>query len=191
MVIWEVSVHAPDTVPTPEQRRAAEELIERSHAAVLAHGWNNHGKARADGFYLMLNDVRHFQKDEFLLDDRVLDPDHPEFLMYYSTPEGMALTGLMFLMRSREERGPQVGGPLTVWHYHRWRRIHCYRDGVILIGLAQRGRGCVEGVGSSRSPEMMHVWLIDRRGGPFATSMHMDPEAVPALLEKRKQERGY
>lgn len=191
MVMWEVSAYPPGATPTPEQQRAAEDLIERSHQAVRAHGWQDHEKALADGFHLMLYDVRHFQNDAFLLDDRVLDPDRPEFLMYQRMPEGMALTGMMFLARSPDERGPQVGGPLTVWHFHHWKRIHCYRDGAILVGQAQRGQGCVEGVGSARSPEMLHVWLIDRPGGSFATSMRVDETSLPGLLAKRKQEQGY
>jgi len=192
MAMWEVSLHPPGTTPTRDERRAAEELIERSHRAVLARGWQDHEQALADGFHLMPHDIRHYQNDEFLLDDRILDPDRPEFLMYYPTPEGMALTGLMLLVRSPDERGPQVGGPLTVWHYHIWRQARCYRDGVINVGVARRdGLGCREAVASHRSPEMLHVWLVDRPGGPFATTMYLEAASVPGLLAKRTQERGY
>jgi hypothetical protein len=38
---------------------------------------------------------------------------------------------------------------------------------------------------------MLHVWLIDRPGGPFATAMRVDSAMIPELLAKRKQERGY
>lgn len=38
---------------------------------------------------------------------------------------------------------------------------------------------------------MLHVWLIDRPGGPFATPMYVEPESLPALLAKRMAERGY
>lgn len=48
--------------------------------------------------------------DEFLLDDRTLDPDRPEFVMYFPTPDGMVLTGMMFLVGSQDAWGPQVGG---------------------------------------------------------------------------------
>jgi hypothetical protein len=58
----------------------------------------------------MPDDDRHFMSEEFLLDDRILDPERPEFLMYYATPEGMALTGLMFYVRSVGDWGPQIGG---------------------------------------------------------------------------------
>lgn len=62
---------------------------------------------------------------------------------------------------------------------------------MIRVGLAPRGQGCVEGVASPRSPEMLHVWLIDRPEGPFATAMRVDEASLPELLSKRKQERGY
>lgn len=191
MEIWELSSYPPDAIPTPEQRRAAERLVEDSHRAVVAHGWQDRAKALADGFYLMPNDNQHFQNDAFLLDDRILDPDHPEFLIYAPSPDGMSLLGLMFLM-PRSERGPQVGGPLTVWHYHLWNGIRCFRDGVIPLGTAPRqGRHCKEGVPSLRSPEMLHVWLIDRPGGLFATQMYIEPASLPKLLARRMQERGY
>lgn len=60
-----------------------------------------------------------------------------------------------------------------------------------MLGFAEHGQECVEGEGQVRSPEMMHVWLIDRPRGPFATSMHLNPAKLGVLLAKRKQERGY
>jgi len=191
MVIWEVSQYSPDATPSLEQRQAALDLVDRAHEAVVAHGWHDYDKAIADGFRKMPDDVRHYMKDEFLLDDRTLDPDHPEFVMYYPTPNGMVLTGMMFLVRSSEDWGPQAAGPLTVWHYHRWTRKRCYRDEVIVLGFAERGEECKAGVGKVRSPEMMHVWLIDRPGGPFATAMHLNPAKLGDLLAKRKRKRGY
>ena len=191
MVIWELSRFAPFTPATGEQRSAAEDLIERSHAAVQAHGWDDYEQGLADGFVLMPDDDRHFMSEEFLLDDRVLDPDRPEFLMYYATPEGMALAGLMFYVRSVGEWGPQIGGPLTVWHYHVWNRRRCFRDGIIAISFLRRGEDCPGGETGYRSPEMMHVWLVDHPSGPFATRMHIDPTLLPDLLAKRMRERGY
>ena len=129
--------------------------------------------------------------DEFLLDDRILDPQRPEFLMYYRTRKGMVLTGFMFFGRSIEDRGLQVGGPLTVWHYHVWNRRRCFRDGVIAISFLKRGEDCPGGETGYRSPEMMHVWLVDHPSGPFATRMHIDPTLLPNLLAKRMRERGY
>ena len=189
MVIWEVSRFAPGSIPSPEQEAAAKDLIERSHAAAQAHGWDDFEKGLADSYYLAPDDELHYANDEFLLDDAILDPERPEFLMYYPTKDGMALAGFMFFVRERMERGPQIGGPLTVWHYHIFSRRRCYRDDIISIGMVWDLKHCKQA--SHKSPEMLHIWLVDHPGGPFATSMFLDPSLLPALLEKRMRERGY
>jgi hypothetical protein len=191
MVIWELSRYAPGTEPTPEQQLASEDLIERAHAAAIANHWNVFKKAKADGFHLLPDDGIHFMKDEYLTDDRILDPEHPEFLMYYLTPKGFLLVGMMFYTRSMEERGPQIGGPLTVWHYHRWRYPRCFRDAVVGVQWLRPNEKCKEGTIGYRSPEMMHVWLVDHPSGPFATGMQIADKLLPGLFKRRIEERGY
>jgi hypothetical protein len=193
MVIWELSQYAPGVKPTPEQRRAAMDLVERSHAAALANGWQDFDKATADGFVLLPDDGLHYMKEEFLRDDHVVDPERPEFLMYYSTGLGeKKLAGLMFYTREIEEWGLQIGGPLTVWHHHTWRPARCFRDRVIGVRFIRRNERCDEGmITGHRSPEMMHVWLIDHPAGPFATGMQVSSKLLPSLFENRLQERGY
>ena len=185
MVIWEVSRYAPGAQPEPESRRAAENLLERCRDSAIRHGWYDYEQGLTDGFRLpqgpggVVHDRRHFRNDEFMLDDRILDPDRPEYLMYYPTPQGtQKLVGLMFFARTPTERGPQIGGPLTVWHYHKWRTKQCTVQGILPAGWAEGG-DCEEGVGSHRSAEMLHVWLIDHPEGPFATSMYLE-DYIPA-----------
>ena len=179
MVIWEVSQYPPQTAPTPEQQRAADDLVERSHAAAASHGWYDYDKALADGFDLPRDlrgtvlDGRHHRNDAFMLDDVILDPDRPEYLMYYPTPDGsQQLVGFMYFARTNTERGPQIGGPLTVWHYHVFKVKRCLLQDILQVGWSVDGQ-CEKGVGFHRSPEMLHVWLVDRPRGPFSTSMHM------------------
>jgi hypothetical protein len=191
MVIWEQSRFAPGTDPTPEQQRAADELLERSYESAKRHGWYDFDKGVEDGFERIKDDGRHFRNIEYMLDDRLLDPDRPENLMYYPTPTGRyALAGFMFFVRSRNEWGPQVGGPLTLWHYHIWKRKRCFVHGLVTVGWAKNGE-CAEGVGHHRSGEMMHVWLIDHPRGPFATSMLLPADVVAEGIIKRKRERGF
>ncbi|MEE8508653.1 MAG: hypothetical protein V3T07_06270 [Myxococcota bacterium] len=189
MVIWEVSQYPPGAKPTPEQRAAAVDLLKRSEAAAIAMDWENFEKARADGFKLMRGDRRHYYNKEFILDDRVLDPERPEFLMYYDAPEGKRLVGYMFYARTPTGPGPQIGGPLTVWHYHVWNYTACLLQGLVPGGRRSDRvdqRACPVGfVSTHRSPEMIHVWLIDRPRGRFATSMHLPPDAVREQLAKR------
>lgn len=191
--IWELSRFAAGTPPTREQKRAAEDLIERTEAAVLRHGWDDFAKAQADGFaHLLVEDANHYQNTSYLLDDRTLDPDRPEFLMYYGLDGKPHLTGAMFFVKNRSERGPQVGGPLTVWHIHTWRDPQCVVLELIPQGVAPDSDGeCEKGVATDRTAEMLHVWLIDRPQGPFSTSMIVPPDELRAALEKRMQEKGF
>jgi hypothetical protein len=127
-----------------------------------------------------------------MLDDRILDPDRPEYLMYYPKPDGTpGLAGLMFITRSLDERGPQLAGRLSIWHHHVWARPQCVERDVIALDFAEADGSCLHGEPRSRSPEMLHTWLIDHPKGPFATSMILPPKVFVAGLEKRMHERGF
>lgn len=84
------------------------------------------------------------------------------FLRWHSPRPIIDETGL-------EARGPQVGGPLTLWHYHVWFRPKCLRGGLLSTGEGRNG--CRDGEPSHRSPEMLHLWFLDHPMGRFATTM--------------------
>jgi len=134
MTIWESTRFPPDSEPTAEQRAAARDLIERCERAVEANGWESFEKATEDGFQLLAGDRRHYFRPDYILDDRILDPEHPEFLMYYATPERMRLVGFMFYVREPLDHGPQIGGPLTIWHHHIWNHYGCLVEGMYPVG---------------------------------------------------------
>jgi hypothetical protein len=194
MVVWELTEFPPGTEPTAEQKRTADEFVERCYEAAVRHGWDRFERGLADGYRAI--DTHHYRNDEYMVDGRELDPDYPEALMYYSVPpvgietEGrQKLAGMMFYGKDREARGIQFGGPLTVWHYHSWYRSMCVVDEV---GIAWSVRGkCKEGEPTHVSPEMMHVWLIDREEGPFATTMFIANRILEPLLAQRLEERGF
>jgi hypothetical protein len=199
MEIWEVSEYPPGAQPTPEQQRAADQLIERCERAVQKHGWENFEKALADGFKLLRKDRRHYYNEEYVFDDRVLDPEHPEFLMYFDTPQGKRLVGFMFYVAGSMDRGPQIGGPLTVWHYHTFSTIGCplalvrrndpRETGQLPLAEADDRVRCIRGTPTQRGREMLHVWLIGHPNGPFGTRMSIPPEMMKAELEKRDRAR--
>ncbi len=192
MVIREVTQYAPGIEPTSEQAKAAQELVESCYESATRNGWYDYDKGRADGFEPPPRDPRHFRNPEFMLDDEILDPDRPEVLMYYPTASGkLELVGFMFMASSRSQWGPQVGGPLTVWHYHIWRKKQCVERGVISLGFVDADQKCETGVGHHRSLEMMHVWLIDHPQGPFATPMALPQDFLEKGIAKRKRERGF
>jgi hypothetical protein len=192
MVIWETSLYAgAQHAADAAQRSAARSLIARSYEAADQRGWDSFEKARADGFAGMPGDRTHFANETHIFDDAILDPQRPEFLMYYDLPTGKELVGFMFLARTPSEHGPQIGGPLTVWHHHVWSEAQCLLGRLVAVGSPGRGGDCARGELTHRSPEMMHVWLVDHPEGPFATSMRIDPALLDGLLGARVEARGF
>lgn len=194
-VIWEFTETLDS--PGPAERSAAQEWLARCYESAQRHGWYDFAKGLADGWERMegrerTRDPYHYRNKEYMLDDRILDPDRPEFLMYYPKPDGThGLAGFMFITRSLDERGPQFAGRLSIWHYHVWARAQCVERDVVALDFAKRDGSCLRGEPRHRSPEMLHTWLIDHPKGPFATSMILPPKVFVAGLEKRVRERGF
>ena len=174
--------------PTPAQRKAADDMVAACEASAAKNGWSEFEKGIADGYELLFGDTVHYVNDEYLFDDAMLDCDRPEYLMYYDTPSGKQLVGFMFITQKPLDYGPQFGGALTRWHYHYWAKPHCMRDGMRVIGRPKKGE-CEEGVVSFRSPEMLHVWLLDHPAGRFSPMMHLDDAMVEELLGKQTPSR--
>lgn len=179
----ESSQYHPNCKPTEEQERWAKEFVERSYLSAVEHGWFDFDQGTADGFIPYKPNVRndaHFVNVGFSLDDDILDPDRPEYLMYEETDEGMQLVGFMYFVRELGEQGPQPGGPLTVWHYHQFDIPGCM-DKMQMFSAKEGPDGyfCERGerVGNE-SPEMLHVWFVNHPEGPYATSMRLAPEIL-------------
>lgn len=181
MVIWELSEVDPTRAPTAAEAGAAEDLVRRCRAVAEEKGWFEFRRGIDAGYRLMEGDRRHYVNEAYLFDDAVLDCTRPEFLMYYGTPRGKLLAGVMFYAPAADRRGPQIGGPLTLWHYHIWFRPKCLRDGLLITGEGRSG--CRDGKASHRSPEMLHVWFVDHPQGPFATTMSLDRATLDAAVE--------
>lgn len=186
MLIYEMT-QFPGPKVTEAQQDAADELLVASHRAALENGWYDYEKGMASGYELQFNDEAHYVNRKFLFDDGLLDPTRPEFLMYYDTSLGKRLVGFMFYVKRARAHGPQVGGPLTTWHFHVWSSPHCFIGGLHAIGVPNAKGACERGRPASRSPEMLHVWLVDHPSGPFATRMRIGPP----LLERLVRERGF
>lgn len=177
----ETSQYHPECKPTPEQEAWAEEFLHRSYLSAVERGWFDFGKGAEDGFIPYKPNVRnenHFVNVEFSLDDRILDPDRPEYLMYYENARGeMKLVGYMYFVRKLGERGPQPGGPLTVWHYHQFPIPGCLHNMQMFSAReGPEGFYCEKGdLVGHESPEMLHVWFVNHPEGPYATSMTLPP----------------
>lgn len=92
-----------------------------SYLEAVERGWFDYEPSNGDGYVPYKPHPprdNHYINVEYATDDRILDPECPEYLMYCDTHEGKKLVGFMYFVRSLEERGPQFAGPLAVWRYH-------------------------------------------------------------------------
>jgi len=180
--IYEVTQY-PGIGATEAQMAAARDLRQASWEAAVTRGWLEHERGAADGYHrLPTLDFLHYVKEECLQDGLVLQPDRPEFLMYYETPNGPRLAGFMYYADSMYGHGPQIGGPLTVWHYHLDSTPMCW-DQLVPVERVPSSGWCSRGVPEERTPEMIHVWFVDHPEGAFATSMALTPQLLKELGE--------
>ncbi len=164
-----------DHHPTAEQVAAAQALADATRQA--AQRFARLEDAIAAGFTLPPGgtgpDV-HMENKANRSDGRVLDPEHPETLVYAIDGGRATLLGVVYVMEQAGVPGPQPGGPITRWHAHN-----------ICLTLLPPGFGIVSPFGSCPAlsvnltvPEMMHVWIVDNPNGPFAEGL--DKEWVRA-----------
>ena len=174
----ELSSYHPNCPRDPALDSIADAFVKRAYRTAVERGWENFDRARKDGFEpykAHSHNETHFVNFRHSLDDRLADPDAPEYLMYYPTDDGPLLVGMMFMVRRLGERGPQFGGANTVWHYHAYEKPACIERMQISSAIdAPDGPVCERGkLAGFKSPEMMHVWFVDHPQGPFATSMQL------------------
>jgi len=196
MVIWEGSEYGPEALATPQQRKAGDDFVKRCLEVAIAKDWFDQSVGIADGFLTPGSDARHHRNDEYVLDGIQLDPERPEYLMYYPDPNRngeQTLTGLMFLADGRDAKGRQFAGPLSIWHYHKYTNARCWGGrGLLSTGMIDDDGNCPAGsVPLNRSPEMVHVWLIDHPRGPFSTGMTLPDDVLRAGLAKRRAAIGF
>ena len=155
--------------PTEAQQRAAEALAAqtrtalaryRSLDAALAAGY------RRPGFGATGTDV-HLEHPQYAKDGRTLDPQRPETLVYSIMDGRATLLGAMFMMEVAGRAAPEPGGPATRWHAHNL-CISLLPPG---LGVVSPYGGCSAFAVNITSPEMIHVWVVDNPGGPYADGL--------------------
>lgn len=166
-----------DVLPNARQLQAANALVDAVRAS--ARRFADYDSVQAQGGFrvnaTVLGDdegseMEHLINPEYLRDSAYVDAARPEALVFRRSgtarPE---LVGIMFMM-PRGMHGPQLGGPLTKWHYHP-ETFFCMDS----IGTPSAKRGgdgsCPDGMNSGPSSEMMHVWLVNNTYGVFAHMM--------------------
>ncbi|HSS94780.1 MAG TPA: hypothetical protein VLR46_12455 [Candidatus Dormibacteraeota bacterium] len=119
----------------------------------------------------------HWMNQRFVDAGYVMDPHHPQGLVYANTHHGPVLLGVMFQMKGLNQFGPDPGGPMTAWHQH---ENICFTPFGFEFSLMTPYSTCPIGAIDISAPPMLHVWVVDNpRGGPFAVDI--DPSVVTAL----------
>jgi hypothetical protein len=151
--------------PTADEQAAADRLVAATRSG--AARYTDSTVAEQDGYRQVTPfafygaRAAHYQRDAAVLDGRLLDPQHPEHLIYLKDDAGrLTLLGVMYLAPLGQ--GPAIGGPLTAWHTHD--DLCANRVGV--VPMLPTGT-CLAGTGPLQL-EMLHIWLVDHPEGPFA-----------------------
>jgi hypothetical protein len=156
---------------TPEQQARAENLV--AITLIRLPQWSDPAVAEAAGFKSIGDGVtgdEHLINWAYINDDHVLDPDHPESLVYNTRNGKRELESAMYMLPpgSTLDKVPDIGGALTQWHIH---NNLCFTNDPVAPHVA----GLTDGGGNCRPPTvklepvpMIHVWITPNPCGPFA-----------------------
>lgn len=156
---------------TADEREAADELVAATRAGIAAYADPAAAEAAGYGPPRRAGGRTHHHLDRSLVaDGEVLDPAHPEGLVYVDGPDGPQLVGAFFVAPAGTPVPADAGG-LVTWHSH---------DPACAAFWATPDEACT---GSRR---MLHVWTAEtvdlvRRNGDTATVAVTDPFGAPFL----------
>ena len=170
-------LQATNDVATPQQVAAAAQLYSVTKAAILPYeDWH---KALAAGYKpgQDLGGSAHWMNQRNVDAGYVMDPNHPQGLVYANSKHGPVLLGAMFQMKRIGQFGPDPGGPLTAWHQH---ENICVTPIGFEFSLMTPFATCPLGAIDISASPMLHVWIVDNpKGGPFAVDI--DSEVVKSI----------
>ena len=157
---------------TPQQQAYAENLV----AATIRDlpRWADLDTVEAAGFRSIGDGAtghEHYIQWEWIDDDKILDPDYPESLVFEPQPDGSKqLVSAMFMMPSNTSLDdvPDLGGALMQWHVH---GDLCFTDDPIapvVGGVKVVGTPCTPPLVDGPMSPMIHVWITPHECGPFA-----------------------
>jgi hypothetical protein len=190
-VVWIVALARPDAQhvhagatlqatnarPTQGQWDAANDLYRETSAAIAPYkDWRLAWAAgyRPGGSQTMPS--THWINQRYVDAGYVMDPHRPQGLVYANSKHGPVLLGAMFEMKTLGVFGPDPGGPLTAWHQH---QNVCFTPFGLEFSLMTPTSTCPLGAIDISAPAMLHVWIVDNPGGPFAVDI--DPRVVKQI----------
>jgi hypothetical protein len=108
----------------------------------------------------------HYLNQANMNDDKLLDPDYPESLVYDTSVTPKKLVAAMYMMNPGDTLAdvPELGGKLTQWHVH---DNLCFA-GPKVAGLTDAEGQCAAGLTKGAETPMIHVWTEPHPCGPFA-----------------------
>jgi hypothetical protein len=157
---------------TPEQQARAENLISvtllrlptfADTATAYAAGYRSIGDA-GTGF-------EHYVNWSYLDDDHLLDPDHPESLVYRAYRDGRReLQAAMYMLTTHDtlDTVPELGGALTQWHIHDNLCFSNEPGNYQVRGLTRADGTCPPPLVQPAGAPMIHVWIVPQRCGPVS-----------------------
>jgi len=161
-------LQATNDTATPEQVVAAQELYDETAAAIAPYrDWH---AAWVAGYRPGPQNTpsTHWMNQRYIDAGYVMDPHHPQGLVYANTKHGPVLLGAMFQMQHICQFGPDPGGPLTAWHQH---QNICFTPFGFEFSLMTPTATCPLGSIDLSVPPMLHVWIVDNPGGRFAVDI--------------------
>lgn len=152
---------------TPQQQARAENLL--AITLIELPQFNDPAVAESMGFVSIGDGAlgeEHYLNLVNMNDDKVLDPDYPESLVYDTTVTPKKLVASMFMMNAGDTLAdvPELGGKLTQWHLH---DNLCFA-GAKVAGLTNAEGKCSPGLTKGAETPMIHVWIEPHPCGPFS-----------------------
>jgi len=156
---------------TPEQQARAENLV--GETLIRLPQWADASKAEAAGFRSIGDGVtgdEHLINWSYISDDKILDPDYPESLVYNVRSGHRVLESAMFMLAPGSDLTtvPDVGGALTQWHIHNNLCFTDDQEAPHVAGLTDSGGNCRAPTVKLEPVPMIHVWITKNACGPFA-----------------------
>ena len=157
---------------TAQQRADAEHLVEATLRDLPQ--WADLDVVETAGFTSIGDSAtghEHYIQWDWIDDDTILDPDHPESLVFEPQADGSKrLVAAMYMLPSgtRLDDVPDLGGALMQWHVHGDLCFTADREAPQVAGVKPVGTSCPAPLVDGTAAPMIHVWITPHECGPFA-----------------------
>ncbi|MBK5289612.1 MAG: hypothetical protein JJE46_14210 [Acidimicrobiia bacterium] len=176
---------------TPAQEKEATDLL-KSTIKILPR-WSDPAVAAADGFQSIgdgLTGEEHMLHWDWIEDDTIFDPNHPESLVYKvdKATGTKTLEAAMYILPDKYtlDNTPSIDSPLVQFHQH---DNLCFSPAVgdrgpRVAGLTDTSGNCKEGLTKFNPNIQVHVWIRANDCGPFAALLGVGAGQIAAGAER-------